>query len=99
MSRLNVIEKIVLQVLEESPTARQDDYILMLKVCEKVNPEALNLPFRVVMKHHHFNMPNWESVTRCRRRIFEKRPDLEPPVSTRRKRRKAEEEYREYAKS
>ena len=98
MSKLHTMEKIVLEVLEEHPQTRQDDYILMLKVCEKTNPKILDCTFKLAMKLHHFQMPNWETVTRCRRKIQAKRPDLVAPV-TARKRRKQEEEYRKYAKS
>lgn len=96
MPKFFTMEKIVLQVLEENPMARQDDYILMLKVCEKTNPEATLHNFGMVMKNHHFFLPNWETITRCRRKIQAKRPDLIAP-ETARKRRKEEEEYREYA--
>ena len=98
MPKFFTMEKIVLQILEENPTARQDDYILMLKVCEKTNPDAALCNFGMVMKNHHFFLPNWETVTRCRRKIQAKRPDLVAPVTARR-RRKEEEKYREYATS
>ena len=97
MGKLQTMEKLVLQMLEEYPQTRQDDYILMLKVCEKINPDILNKPFQLVMKTHHFFMPNWETVTRCRRKIQAKRPDLVAPVTARR-RQKEEAEYREYAR-
>lgn len=96
--KLQTMEKVVLEILEESPQARQDDYILMVKVCEKINPQILNYPFWLVMKNHHFDLPNWETVTRCRRKIQQKRPDLVSPATSR-KRRKKEEEYIEYARS
>lgn len=99
MSKLHTIENIVLQILEENPQARQDDYILMVKVCEKTNPEILNRPFELVMKTHFFNLPNWESVTRCRRKIQANRPDLDTDITSRKRRRKREQEYKEYARS
>ena len=98
MSKLHTMEKLVLEILEESVAARQDDYILFIRVCEKTNPQILDVPFGLAMKIHYFQLPNWESVARSRRKIQKKRPDL-VEEETARKRRKAETEYRKYAKS
>ena len=99
MSKLNTMEKVVLQVLEESPLARKDDYVLMWLVCERVKPEIVEKPFANVLYHHKaLGLPNWETVTRCRRKIQEKRPDLVVP-DTERKRRKEEQEYIEYSRT
>lgn len=77
MPKFQSMEKIVSEVLEGNLQARKDDYVLMLCVCEKICPEILNYPFWVVMKNHYTNkLPNWETVSRCRRKIQEKRPDL-----------------------
>ena len=99
MAKLNTIEKMVLEVLEQSPLARADDYVLMWLVCEKTKPELSEKPFADVLYNHYaWGLPNWESVTRCRRKIQAKRPDLVAP-ETARKRRKEEKVYREYATS
>lgn len=97
MAKLNTMESIVVQVLEESPLSRADDYVLMWLVCEKVKPEIGHIPFSTVLYHHKsLGLPNWETVTRCRRKIQEKRPDLVNPEKARI--RAAEETaYREYA--
>ena len=97
MARLHIMENVVLEILEQSKAARSDDYVLMWLVCQKIKPEIVEKPFADVMYHHKsLGLPNWETVTRCRRKIQEKRPDLVAPV-TARKRRKEEKEYREYA--
>lgn len=99
MSKLATMENVVLSVLEESVLARKDDYVLMYLVCDKLNPQINTMPFGTAMYHHKdYNMPNWETVTRCRRKIQEKRPDLVAP-ETAKKRHKEEEVYREYALS
>ena len=85
MPKFQSMEKIVSEVLEGNLQARKDDYVLMLCVCEKICPEILNYPF-------------WETVSRCRRKIQEKRPDL-VSSETAKNRRKEEEQYREYAHS
>lgn len=97
MPKFQSMEKIVSEVLEGNLQARKDDYVLMLCVCEKICPEILNYPFWVVMKNHYTNkLPNWETVSRCRRKIQEKRPDL-VSSETAKNRRKEEEQYREYS--
>lgn len=99
MSRLQTIENVVLEILENSKAAREDDYVLMWLVCQKVKPELCEKPFADVMYHHKaMGLPNWESVTRARRKIQEKRPDLLSPEKAR-KRREEEERYREYART
>ncbi len=98
MSKLHTMEKVVLSVLENSPAARSDDYVLMWLVCSEITPELVEKPFADVLYNHKiWGLPNWDTVTRNRRKIFKKRPDLIPPVSVRQKRRKEEELYREYA--
>lgn len=99
MSKLHTMENIVLQVLENSPAARADDYVLMWLVCQRVKPEITEKPFADVLYHHKlYGLPNWETVTRCRRKIQAKRPDLVSP-ETARKRHDEIEVYKEYAKS
>ena len=97
MSKFSTMEKLVLQVLEESPAARQDDYVLMWLVCQKTKPELCEKPFADVLYNHRFlGLPNWETVTRCRRKIQAQRPDL-VIKRTAKKRREQEQEYRDYA--
>lgn len=98
MAKLHTMESIVLRLLEEDPLARDDDYYLMCLVCEELNPDLLYTPFaKVMIQHKEQGLPSWETVTRCRRKIQQKRPDL---VSSEiaEKRRKEEEQYREYAR-
>lgn len=99
MSRLQTMEKVVLKILEQSKTAREDDYVLMWLVCDELAPEITNKPFSEVMYMHKIlGLPNWETVTRCRRKIQEKRPDLLSPEKAK-KRREEEEAYKEYART
>lgn len=99
MAKLHTMEKVVLNVLEKSPAARSDDYVLMWLVCNELKPELVEKPFADVLYHHKsWGLPNWETVTRCRRKIQRNRPDLVVEVTSR-KRRKEEAEYREYARA
>lgn len=99
MAKLNTMEKVVLKILEQSPLARKDDYVLMWLVCGEIAPAVNEMKFADAMYNHKENkMPNWETVTRCRRKIQEKRPDL-IENETKRLRKEEERVYREYAKS
>ena len=96
-AKLETMEKIVLSILETSYAARKDDFVLMYLVCDKLNPRLNDMPFGRVMYHHkEFQVPNWKTVERCRRKAFEKRPDL-VPLDIAKKRQKEEEAYIEYA--
>ena len=98
MSKLYTMEKVVLEVLEQSIVARMDDYVLMYLVCEKINPDACDLPFGMALYHHrNYCIPNWKTIERCRRKIQRKRPDLVAPEIAR-KRYYEEETYKEYAR-
>lgn len=100
MAKLETMEKVVLQILEENELARMDDYVLMYEVVYKLNgEEVLNRRFGQVLFHHDtLNLPKWETVTRCRRKIQEKRPDLVDPEKAK-FRNKEEKAYREYSRT
>ncbi len=99
MSRLQTMEKVVLEILEESHLARADDYFLMHCVCEKLCPGIIGEPFgKALILHKELEVPNWKSVERARRKVQEKRPDLVSPEKAE-KRREEEEKYREYART
>ena len=80
MAKLKTMEKVVLQVLEESPAARGDDNILMYLVISKLNPELCDIPFSRVLYHHtELGLPNFKTIERCRRKLQEKYPQLKDP--------------------
>lgn len=98
MAKFNTIEKIVLSVLEESTESRKDDLILLYKVCEKLNPDVLYADFgEVIYNHKLWNLPNWETVSRCRRKIQSERSDLIEKDALK-IRMKEENKYKEYVK-
>lgn len=77
MSKLKTMEKVVLQILEEKPATRKDDYVLMLEVCNKLCPDVLYHEFRTALYcHNALKIPSWETVSRCRRKVQEKYPYL-----------------------
>ena len=98
MAKLHTMEKVVLQVLEEQPATRNDDFLLMLRVCEETGADIIGETFASAMLHHKMlKIPNWKTVERCRRKIQKQRPDLVSP-QTAKLRKQEEEKYIEYAK-
>lgn len=72
---LKGIEALVYEQLMIDPATRNSDVILYTKVCEKINPSATKLPFSTaLLKSNELDLPKWESVSRCRRRLQEKNP-------------------------
>lgn len=99
MEKLKTLEKVVLEALEEVSEARGDDFILLLEVCRRKELNLAGLDFKTAMEYHRqFGIPNWKSVERARRKIQAARPDLISPEAAK-KRRKAENTYKEYAHS
>lgn len=99
MSKLKTLEKAVLEVLEDTPEARGDDFILLLEVSKRTGAQITGRHFTDAMRHHkELKIPNWKSVERCRRKIQAERPDLISPEAAK-KRHKAEETYKEYSHS
>ena len=95
MSRVSKYEDVVLSVLQEHRDSRGDDKILYYWVLK-----ALGFDTQVSMARFLFNpfYPNWESITRVRRKLQEKHPEL---ISENDKRRRdlAEDDFIEYARS
>jgi hypothetical protein len=89
----------VLLVLEKYEETRSDDFKLYFHVCRSINENvAIMDRFSYVMLNHkQLGFPSFESVTRCRRKVFELHPNLKPEKVTKLRKEK-EEEFREYSK-
>lgn len=97
MAKFKKYENVVLNILKSFPLARSDDYFLMSKVCEQLNPDVCSKPFKQVMQQHKtLGVPNWETVSRCRRKVQEKHPELKNP-ETAQIRAIEQEDYKGYA--
>ena len=93
------MEPLVTQILEDHAETRSDDYLLFLKVTQRTNPSLVGKSFLDVMNgHYRYGLPNWESVTRARRKIQSKRPDLCDDRTILR-RADREKEFKEYARA
>lgn len=71
------LEEVVLAVLEESEFARKDDAYLIACVIEKIRPYITNQSITYVLKHaKELELPSFESITRCRRKIQQRNSQL-----------------------
>ena len=79
MSKLNVFEEVVERVLDINEEARSNDDILYLNVCEHIYNGASSMALKDFLNmRSQINCTTFASVTRLRRKVFEKRPDLKP---------------------
>lgn len=83
MKKLKKIESVVEKILERREDAREDDDILYLCVCEYFHRGISSITVKEFFKtRKKTSCPNFASVVRARRKIFEKRPELKPPKIT-----------------
>ena len=91
-------EKIIKPILEELPETRGDDFLLYLAVIERCRPDLQNLSVSAFFKlHKDLYCPSYDSVTRVRRRLQKKHPEL-CFEEAKHKREKEREVYTQYAK-
>ena len=77
MNNIGQTSAIVKQVLEEVPATRNSDDLLYIKVCSRINPNALRSPFsEVLCKRKELNLPPFESVRRSRQKLQADFPEL-----------------------
>ena len=97
MERLKKIEEIVEKILDRKMDARNSDDILYVYVCEYFCRGVSIMSLKDFLFTRNQNgCPNFASVTRARRRVFEKRPELKPNKITK-DRKEMELIYRDYA--
>lgn len=98
MSKLQRIEPVVRQVLEENEATRSDDFLLVAEVYYKLVPESLNLPFGVVMAGHKtLNVPYFETIRRTRQKLQASYENLRPNKEVQEARVNETAEYINYA--
>lgn len=99
MSDIKTIESRVLNILLEYPDTRGSDFVLYARYLQEHNPELKNVGLIYALTEaKRLKMPNYETVTRARRKVQHKIPELKPETATRRKREESEKAFREYAK-
>lgn len=92
------IESVVKEILTSIPATRSDDYLLYREMCSRLCPQAGALPLSTALERHKsLGMPSWETVSRCRRKVQERCPELRDPA-TAKVRAEEEQQYKEYAR-
>ena len=76
MSKLIKIEEIVEQILRQDEYARNNDVYLILKYVSKVYPYEVGKRFDEVMNNVSKKGLSFESITRARRKLQNKYPEL-----------------------
>lgn len=95
---------LVKSVLLEYPQTRDNDYLLWLKVLQKTQcgdiPDFLNIPVSVFLRTaRYMKIPQYESVSRARRRLQAKYRELRATQETQEARAEQEIVYKEYSQS
>lgn len=79
MTDLNTLYALVKGILEDDEKARGNDMWLYLQVCKVKNLDAVAQPFYIVMqKTKDLGLPNFESVSRARRKVQMEHEELKP---------------------
>lgn len=98
MERLKRVEDIVVKILEIREDARESDDILYVYVCEYF---SRGISFKSLKDFFFMRnktaCPTYESVSRCRRKVFNERPELKPNDKITEYRKDMEQVYRDYA--
>lgn len=95
MSRISNYENIVHTILLTHEATRADDKLLYYWLLRE---EGYSTEISLSTFLIGSNYPNWESVTRCRRKLQEKFPELRPDKPEQDRRKSLEEEFIDYAR-
>ena len=97
MAKLKMVEPLVEEALINNKSCRGDNFILYLEVLKKYL--HLNLAIKdVFLNHDLLGIPSLESITRARRKLQEKHPELKD-VQAALIREQEEEAYIDYSRS
>ena len=99
MKDLKSVEKKVRAILEKNEDARNDDMVLFLSLCNTCLKDAGALPLAEIMtQYKYLGLPSFESVSRTRRKVQARYPELVGSRSIQKLRSTGEKAYRKYAK-
>lgn len=97
--KLKKIEEVVKEILTKNPVTRNSDNILYVWVLGAYNPDALDVKLsEYLMCFNDLEVPRFESVSRCRRKLQEKFPELRATEDIHKWRKENERAFRKYAK-
>ena len=113
MRYLKTIERKVRAILAQNEDARNDDMVLYLVLCNACLKDAGALPLacnaclkdagalplaEIMTQYKYLGLPSFESVSRTRRKLQARYPELAGSRPVRKKRSAGEHDYRRYAK-
>ena len=95
--KLETIEGVVANILKDNEASRRSDDLLYLLVCKHYCGDISKMDIETFLKGRSTTKcPYFESVTRTKRKVFEKNPDLKPKDADEPKK-VSEKAYRDYA--
>ena len=98
--KIKKTEEIVKDVLNRFPETREDDFVLIYAVYREINYNVATVDrfSEIMLNHAKYKFPSFRSITRSRRKIFEKHPELNPKWVAK-MRKELEEDYKEYSRT
>ena len=97
MKKLKKLEVIVEEILRNDELSRKDDCYLILQVVRRLYPYDVGEKFETVMFNAKNKGISFESITRIRRKLQEKNPELKDEEIAK-KRNIVQNEYIKYSK-
>ena len=98
MKSMQKIERLVQYSLMTSPKARDDDFLLVCMVYTDLNETTRYKNFEYVMMNHKLlGLPSFESITRARRKLQSRHPELCSSKRQEKIRAAREQVFRDYA--
>lgn len=96
MARVKKYEAVVYHILKTYKATRSDDKLLYYWVLrEEGFSTKLSIESYLLGSN---NYPNYDSITRCRRKLQETHPSLRPPKNELKRRDETEKDFRAYAR-
>lgn len=89
-------ENIVRRILEHDIEARNDDFILYLKMCHQLGIKTSNSMYELMIHHKEYGLPAFETVSRCRRKLQKQYEWLGSDTKTVRQRQEQQDKIMEY---
>ena len=79
MTDLDTMYNTVKDIMAHDVKARGNDMYLYVQVSKLKNVDAIKMPFYVVMcDYSKYGLPNYETVSRARRKVQSEHPELKP---------------------
>lgn len=98
LGELKTVMERVEHILEECEETRKDDWTLYGAYLDQYTDVDKEITIgQIILEHKLMELPSFASITRARRKVQERRPELKD-CETAVKREEAEGEYREFAK-